>query len=114
MMVLFQGVACNLCLVCVSCFIVFKSIKRWVHNVGCISCVAVLTRTGVNDFHSVMCIKGKYTCSLCLQITHILDCERARLLSVSSLIVIWASTLFVCDPVRCTLSGSQSVSMGNV
>ena len=59
MVVLFQGVACYLCLVCVSCFIVFKSIKRWVHNVGCISSVTVSTRTGVNDFRSVMCIKGK-------------------------------------------------------
>ena len=59
MEVLFQVVACNLYLMCVSCFIVFKNIKRWVHNAGCISCVTISTRTGVNDFSSVMCMKEK-------------------------------------------------------
>ena len=58
MMVLLQGVGCNLCFVCVSFFIVFKSIKRSMHNVGCIGCVTISTRTGVYEFRSVTCIKG--------------------------------------------------------
>ena len=74
MMVLFQGVGCNLCFVCVSFFIVFKSIKRSMHNVGCIGCVTISTRTGVYEFRSVTCIKG-YVFSL--QTTHILFCQRA-------------------------------------
>ena len=58
MMVLLQGVGCNLCFVCVSFFIVFKSIKRSMHNVGCIGCVTISTRTGVYKFRSVTFIKG--------------------------------------------------------
>ena len=53
MMVLLQGVGCNLYFVCVSFFIVFKSIKRSMHNVGCIGCVTISTRTGVYEFRSV-------------------------------------------------------------
>ena len=59
MSALFQVVVCILFRVCKACFFVFKSIKRWVHNAGCISCVTVSTRTGINDFSSVMCLKGK-------------------------------------------------------
>ena len=73
MMVLLQGVGCNLCFVCVSFFIVFKSIKRSMHNVSCIGCVTISTRTGVNEFRSVTCIKG-YVFSL--QTTHILFCQK--------------------------------------
>ena len=58
MVVQFQVVACNISCVCFV-FHYFKSIKRWVHNAGCISCVTVSTRTGVHDFSSGMCIKGK-------------------------------------------------------
>ena len=78
MMVLLQGVGCNLCFVCVSFFIVFKSIKRSMHNVGCIGCVTISTRTGVYEFRSVTCIKG-YVFSL--QTTHILFCQRAWFVS---------------------------------
>ena len=84
MMVLLQGVVCNLCFVCVSFFIVFKSIKRWMHNVGCISCVTISTRTGVYEFRSVTCIKGY---AFLLQTTHILFCQRAWLFLCSSLTV---------------------------
>ena len=92
MMVLLQGVGCNLCFVCVSFFIVFKSIKRSMHNVGCIGCVTILTRTGVYEFRSVTCIKG-YVFSL--QTTHILFCQRAWYCCVR-LSLLWAGTLFVC------------------
>ena len=92
MMVLLQGVGCNLCFVCVSFFIVFKSIKRSMHNVGCIGCVTISTRTGVYEFRSVTCIKG-YVFSL--QITHILFCQRAWYCCVR-LSLLWAGTSFVC------------------
>ena len=92
MMVLLQGVGCNLCFVCVSFFIVFKSIKRSMHNVGCIGCVTISTRTGVYEFRSVTCIKG-YVFSL--QTTHILFCQRAWYFCVH-LSLLWAGTSFVC------------------
>ena len=92
MMVLLQGVGCNLCFVCVSFFIVFKSIKRSMHNVGCIGCVTISTRTGVYEFRSVTCIKG-YVFSL--QTTHILFCQRAWYCCVR-LSLLWAGTSFVC------------------
>ena len=104
MMVLLQGVGCNLCFVCVSFFIVFKSIKRLMHNVGCIGCVTISTRTGVYEFRSVTCIKG-YVFSL--QTTHILFCQRAWYCCVR-LSLLWAGTSFVCDPVGRTLLGSQT------
>ena len=92
MMVLLQGVGCNLCFVCVSFFIVFKSIKRSMHNVGCIGCVTISTRTGVYEFRSVTCIKGYV---FLLQTTHILFCQRAWYFCVR-LSLLWASTSFVC------------------
>ena len=92
MMVLLQGVGCNLCFVCVSFFIVFKSIKRSMHNVGCIGCVTISTRTGVYEFRSVTCIKG-YVFSL--QTTHILFCQRAWYCCVR-LSLLWAGTSFDC------------------
>ena len=92
MMVLLQGVGCNLCFVCVSFFIVFKSIKRSMHNVGCIGCVTISTRTGVYELRSVTCIKG-YVFSL--QTTHILFCQRAWYCCVR-LSLLWAGTSFVC------------------
>ena len=92
MMVLLQGVGCNLCFACVSFFIGFKSIKRSMHNVGCIGCVTISTRTGVYEFRSVTCIKG-YVFSL--QTTHILFCQRAWYCCVR-LSLLWAGTSFVC------------------
>ena len=92
MMVLLQGVGCNLCFVCGSFFIVVKSIKRSMHNVGCIGCVTISTRTGVYEFCSVTCIKG-YVFSL--QTTHILFCQRAWYCCVR-LSLLWAGTSFVC------------------
>ena len=44
------------------------------HNVGCIGCVTISTRTGVYEFRSVTCIKGYV---FLLQTTHILFCQRA-------------------------------------
>ena len=70
----------------------FKSIKRSMHNVGCIGCVTISTRTGVYEFRSVTYIKGNV---FLLQTTHILFCQRAWYFCVR-LSLLWASTTFVC------------------
>ena len=78
---------------CVCRFSLFlKAFKRSMHNVGCIGCVTISTRTGVYEFRSVTCIKG-YVFSL--QTTHILFCQRAWYCCVR-LSLLWAGTSFVC------------------
>ena len=79
--------------------LLFKSIKRSMHNVGCIGCVTISTRTGVYEFRSVTCIKGYV---FLLQTTHILFCQRAWYSDIKythncvRLSLLWASTSFVC------------------
>ena len=78
--------------VCVVFHCFLKALNGRMHNVGCIGCVTISTRTGVYEFRSVTCIKGYV---FLLQTTHILFCQRAWYFCVR-LSLLWASTSFVC------------------
>ena len=59
MVVLFQGVACNLYIGCLSFFIFFKALHSDC-KMQVVSAVSLFQHVhGVNDFSSDMCIKGK-------------------------------------------------------